>query len=116
MNLNIKERFKGMKSMLSPQNAMISMLKPFLPHFAGQLAEMEKPENGLLKEGEDKIAYILTHHAGDLIVSICPLTYDKAAGRMIVGQPINTQPIEKMLADGERIDSSEGEDADTGAH
>ncbi len=104
-DLNFLQR---LKQKLNPHAAMLNVLKSFLPQFAAQLAEMEKPENGLLKEGEDKIAYILTHRNGDLIVSICPLAYDKTAGRMTIGKPINTQPLEKMIENGGDSGSNPG--------
>lgn len=90
---------KQMSDRFGLGSMMTSAATAFLPQFAEQLAQMEKPveEGGLLKEGESKMAYVLTQKEGQLIITICALTYNPETRQMIMGQPISNQPLEELL-------------------
>ncbi len=101
--------------MFDPKQALLGIVKSVLPRLSGHLAEMEKPESGVLQPGEDKMAYIITQNQGDLVIALCPLAFDRANNRMIVGKPLNTQPLEKTLKNADAINGLIGDLAGAGA-
>jgi hypothetical protein len=97
---------KRIKNKFNPAMAMTGMLQSLLPQLGDTLAKMEKPESegGMLKEGQDKIAFVVVQVNGEPMISICGLT--RQGDQMIMGKPINSQPLEQML--NQNQDNGEG--------
>lgn len=94
--MEILERFKNkfdLKSMIG------NLVKDMLPQLAANLKRMSKPqeEGGLLKEGEDKIVWVILENQGEASVMICPLTFEPGTGKMWLGKPISNNPVGVML-------------------
>ena len=90
---------KGMANRFGLGSMVTNMATAFLPQFAEQLQLMEQPESegGLLKEGETKMAFVLTQVNGQMIITTCSLTYDPDHKRMIMNQPISNEPLADLL-------------------
>lgn len=87
-----KGLFKKIKAAVSPQNMMGNLASALLPQLAASLMAMEHPEaeGGLLKEGEQKIGYMITTHDGEISLSIVAMRYDRDLEAMVMGKPIKT--------------------------
>lgn len=88
---------KRLKDKFNPASAMLGMVQSFLPQLGSTLQQMERPESegGILKEGQNKVAFVVVQVKGEPMISICPLIQE--GDRMLMGKPINTQPLEQML-------------------
>lgn len=98
---------KRLKDKFNPANAMTGMMQSLLPQLGATLERMEKPvsEGGILKEGQDKVAFVIVNVKGEPMVSICPLS--KQEDQMIMGKPINTQPLGQVLSQNNNQDEEE---------
>ena len=95
----IKKKLNAMQERFGMGNMVKDMVISALPQFAEQLATMEKPidEGGLLKEGESKLAYLITQVDGEIRITLCPLAFDPEVKKMIVKPPITNQPLIGLL-------------------
>lgn len=95
----IKRKLDAMQQRFGMGKMIQDMVISALPQFAEQLAKMEKPsdEGGLLKEGETKLAYLITQTDGELNISLCPLAFDQELQKMILKKPISNQPLAELL-------------------
>ena len=77
----------------------LHMLKDKMPFLAGKVAAMEKPvtDGGMLKEGEEKIAIVISQKKGDLLVSIHGMAYNPELGGMVMGKPKQAGPLLDVL-------------------
>ena len=96
---SLKQRLAGFTDRFSLGNTMTTMALSFLPQFGEKIAGMDKPlaDGGLLKEGEDKIALIVTQQNGELMVTVSALSFNKETGQMMIHKPISNQPLEQLL-------------------
>lgn len=96
---SLKERVTSFTDRFSLGNTVTNMALSFLPQFTEKIVGMDKPvdEGGLLKEGEDKMAFILTQQNGKMMVTVSSLTYNTETGQMMINKPISNQPLENLL-------------------
>ncbi len=90
------DKLNKLREKLSPESMLMKTMGSFVPQLAEKIKEMEGPE-GILKEGQDKVAYVITEHNGSIQLSVVPLTFDKELGKMIMDKPITTGGIETLL-------------------
>ena len=77
----------------------LHMLKDKIPFFASKVAELEKPvaDGGMLRDGEEKIAIVISQSKGNLNVSIHGMTYSAEIGGMVMGKPKQAGPLTDVL-------------------
>ncbi|PHN00754.1 hypothetical protein [Flavilitoribacter nigricans] len=96
---SLKQRVARFTDRFSLGNTVTSMALSFLPQFTEKLTGMDKPvaEGGLLKEGEDKMAFILTQQNGKMMVTVSSLSFNTETGQMMINKPISNQSLETLL-------------------
>ena len=68
MKKSIQDRIKGLKDAINPMHAMSGMVKMFIPQLGDTLRMMETSveDGGILKEGEQKAAFVIVNNNGHL--------------------------------------------------
>jgi len=94
MNL---ELLRKLKDKFSAEGALFGMVQNLLPKFEEHLAGLENPDTGLLKEGEDKIGYLITRVSGKVQISLVPMTFDGEQNRMYLGKPLKAGGLDTLL-------------------
>ena len=98
---SLKRKIASFSDRFSLGKTVTNMALSFLPQFAEKITSMDKPvaDGGLLKEGEDKMAFILTQQNGKMMVTVSALSFNPDTGQMMINKPISNQPLEQLLTE-----------------
>lgn len=87
------------------------MAGSYAPKLREHLEAINKPaaEGGLLKEGQDRITYLLTTQGEELILSIVPLIKNKD-GQFVLDKPLRNLSLQDLL-NGKLNGETDGDEA-----
>ena len=96
--MNIRNKLDFFKGKFNPMNAMMGAFKSLLPQLGATIESMEQPEaaGGLLKEDEQKIAFVIIQRKGETALTICPLKATPEG--MLITRTISDEPLENILS------------------
>ncbi len=97
MKKTLQERLKALKEHVNPMNAMSGAVKLFLPQLGATLKNMETPESegGLLKEGEDKMGFLIIDKNEQVTAVVCAMK--KVPEGMLITRTISDNSLEDVL-------------------
>jgi len=97
MKKSIQDRIKSLKDAINPMHAMSGMVKMFIPQLGDTLRMMETSveEGGILKEGEQKAAFVIVNKGDQTTMAVCVMK--KIPEGMLITRTVSDNPLEEIL-------------------